>query len=262
MSQPLVTVVIPLHNHEAWVGEAIDSVVRQDYPNKRIIVIDDGSTDNSIAAVTRKLYKPQRININTPKQQIPALTGNVPNSDVQVLMVRSDKAQGPAAARNAGITLSLSDTDLFAFLDSDDMYSPGKLSKSVAIFQKDPDMVGVIYSDFDTINPDGLRLRQFKEPYSRERLLQECLVNCDSLISKRAIEQCGLFDQSLRTCEDYDLWLRISERFVMVHIPESLVVVRVGSHSSSSTVPNEIWQKCYARVFEKARERMNGQAAS
>ncbi len=76
------------------------------------------------------------------------------------------------------------------------------------------------------------------------------------MVSKAAIEQCGKFDESLRVCEDYDLWVRVTEKFIAVHIPEVLVIKRVGDHSSTAQVKNEIWQSCYRRVFDKTRERL------
>lgn len=251
-----VTAVIPVHNHCLWVNDAIDSVARQDYPDKRISVVDDGSTDSSFDSVVKRLYKPQGRQYENGVVQV---LGKLMHTDVLMMVSRLPKAGGPAAARNFGINVGWEDTDVFALLDSDDMYEPGKISKSMEVFKDAPDQVGVVYSDFDTLNPDGLRLRQWKEPFSRERLVRECLVNCDSLVSKKALEACGLFDETLRVCEDYDLWLRISERFVLVHIPESLVQIRVGPHSSSSSVAKPLWEENYRRVMMKAQARANGQ---
>lgn len=247
---PMVTVVIPCHNHAKWVGEAIESVANQDYPRKQIVVVDDGSTDDSANVVLRRLYKPTKNKDNV-------YFGKLLSHDTRVMMTRFDPAMGPAGARNQGIRLAWDYTDLFSFLDADDVYLPTKLSKSVNRWLEDREKIGVVYSDYDTLSiTSGMRLRQFKEPFSRARLVKECVINCDSLVSKIALGACGVFDDSLRVCEDYDLWMRISERFVCIHIPEPLVLIRVGEHSSSSTVPSETWKKCYARVFNKAKQRM------
>lgn len=246
-----VTAVIPCYNHAKWVNEAIDSVASQDYPHKQIIVVDDGSTDNSHLAVLNRLYRPRG-----PKEQgSPWIaTGQLTHSKVEVTILRFTEAKGPSRARNAGIDHGWAETDIFAFLDSDDLYEPGKISKSIAVIKDDPTFIGAVYSDFDTFNSE-IRIRQHKPSFSRQRLLRECIVNCDSLVTKRAIEVCGAFDETIRVCEDYDMWLRISEKFIITHIPESLVRVRVGSHSASSTISKENWQKNYQKVFDKLRAR-------
>jgi glycosyltransferase involved in cell wall biosynthesis len=251
---PLVTVVIPLHNHERWVSGAVLSAAAQDYPNKRVVVVNDGSTDGSHEAVLRLLEGASE----PPAQKEPWVAkGLVRNTDVELLYCRFAQANGPSFARNWGVQCA-GDSELFAFLDSDDLYEQGKLTRSVEKYLESPETVGVVYSDYDTLTDDGLRFRQYKEPYSRRRLLRECIVNCDSVVSRRALEECGGFDPALRVCEDYDLWIRISEKFVMAHVPESLVVVRVGRHSSSATVPREVWEDCWRKAVLPARAKAHG----
>lgn len=251
---PTVTVVIPCHNHCGWINDAIDSVARQDYDAKRVIVVDDGSTDGSTKAVVDRLYRPKA----PEKQGEPwvALGQVHTHGKMDLFIHRFPQARGPAFARNWGIKNGWEGTDIFGFLDSDDLYEPGKLTKSVAKFLQAPDHIGAVYSDFDTLRPDGLRLRQYKEPFDKLRLTRECLVNCDSLVSKKALETVGLFDEDLRVCEDFDLWLRVADQYVLAHIAESLVTVRVGEHSSSATIPSERWQRDYARVMQKMQERL------
>ncbi len=246
-----VTAVIPVHNHAGWCMDAVRSVAEQDHRPLRIVVVDDGSTDGSAEVVLGALS-----NVRCPEVQgePKVWMGMLAEHGVSVMVQSFAQARGPAFARNWGVRVSRDGTDYFAFLDSDDYYHPGKISLSVRKFLDD-ERVAVVYSDYDTLRPDGLRLRQYKEPFSRRRLLQECLVNCDSLISAAAIDAVGGMDESLRVCEDYDWWLRISERFLAVHVPESLLTIRVGSHSSSSTVRSETWKACYGRVFEKLKER-------
>lgn len=256
MSQPLVTAVIPLHNHRDWVRDAVQSVATQDYPRKRIVVVDDGSTDRGHHVVLDGLTDP-KIRLAEHRDDRQFVTGTWADTGVETYVLRFPEAHGPAFARNRGMELLPCETgdDLFAFLDSDDVYEPGKIAKSVAEFARYPGRVGVVYSDYDTLRPDGLRLRQFKEPFTRERMLVECLPNCDSLISARAVAEVDGFDEDLRVCEDLDFWLRVSEKYLVSHLPESLVTIRVGQHSSTSTVRSEVWQACYRKVMEKARQR-------
>ncbi len=254
MSQPLVTVVIPCHNHARWVNEAIGSVLAQDYPSKQIVVVDDGSTDGSSAAIKFTLESPSG---PTRIEEPDVFWGTRRGNPTPIMVCTFSQARGPSFARNYGIRAGGEGSPLFAFLDSDDLYLPGKLSRSVAKWQESPQHIGGVYSDYETFNADtGARVREYKEPFSRERLVRECVANMDSLVSKAALDACGVFDETMRTCEDYDLWMRVSEKFILVHIPEALVAIRVGDHSSSTTVPNEVWQANWQKVMRKAQARM------
>ncbi len=264
---PMVTCIIPCHNHERWVTGAIESVAIQDYPNKQVCVIDDGSRDfsRSIILELMKDVKKQSVQnfsfslnsskINNYKENENLFFGKVPNTNIDIMLEVWDDAKGPSFARNRGIALSRDFTDLYAFLDSDDIYEQGKLTKSVQIWMTAPDIIGGVYSDYDTVNSEGIRHREYKIPYSRESLLRDCIINCDSLVSKAAIDAVGGFDETLRVCEDYDLWMRVSEKFILAHIPESLVTIRIGEHSSTDTVAKATWDGCYQRVFQKMMER-------
>jgi glycosyltransferase involved in cell wall biosynthesis len=256
MNEPMVTCVIPCHNHRHWVWGAVESCLQQTYQRKRVVVVDDGSTDESMSEVVAHLENPRQGVSNALKGAPYFVRGTA--DGIEVVVVRYGEAYGPSFARNRGIEAFAESSDLFAFLDSDDLYMPRKLELSVKKIISAPEHVGAVYSDFETVNPDGLVLRQFKEPFSRERLLVECLVNCDSVVSKAAIAACGGFDEEMRCCEDYDLWVRISEKYLIMHIPEALVTIRVGPHSSSATVPTDIWQRNWQRVMLKARARAGG----
>lgn len=244
--------VIPCHNHEKWINDAINSLLEQTYPLSGIVVVDDGSQDQSFSVVEKRLDGIQR------KSQDGVEYSHGTINKMQVLLVKLPKAYGPAFARNAGIQVCWNKANYFALLDSDDFYSAAKVEKSLEVFEKDSESIGVVYSDYYTFNEElNQSWYQHKEPFSRFRLLQECIVNCDSVINKKAFEKVGLFDPQLRTCEDMDLWLRISEHFVLCHIAEPLVAIKVGSHSSTSTVSKEDWNRNYRRMQEKLIERMN-----
>lgn len=249
---PIVTVVIPCHNHQRWIGAAIRSVVNQDYPNgnMRIMVVDDGSDDVSFECAYGTLETKSKI-IEHPDGVL-QVCGSI--NDITVIALKRPKAGGPSVARNLGMTVGMDGTDIFAFLDSDDMYQPRKIAESIKKFLVS-EKIGAVYSDYDTVRECGLRIREFKEPFSRDRMLRECIVNCNSLVLKDAVVKCGMFDEEMRVCEDYDFWMRISEQYVISHIAESLVDIRVGDHSSSASVKPEIWQQNWRRVMEKAQQR-------
>lgn len=251
MDYPKVTIIVPCHNHEKWIEGALDSIANQDYPNFQIVVVENGSNDRSPRKISSLVSKLQK---TTNEFSI----GKYKDYDIDIAFSCINEAKGPSWARNQGIRFSHPFTDLFAFLDSDDIYEQGKLSKSVALWMKYPRQVGVVYSDYDTLGEDGVRIREFKEPFNRIRLTQDCIINCDSLVSKAAFDTHGLFDETLRVCEDYDMWMRITDTFLAMHIPESLVTIRTGSHSSTSLVKEKTWNECRYKVFEKAHKRFGG----
>lgn len=247
------TVIIPNHNYAQWLPSAINSVLDQNYPNLNICVIDDGSWDNSLqAAFTHLNVEHQYSNIF--EGQIEDKFGNIINT----YLIRNKEAYGPSYARNAGIRYLWNKTDVFAFLDSDDYYHKNKLTESMKKIAEH-DEIGIVYSDFSTIHQDGTMFFQPRPPFDRQVLVGECIINPNSLVRKSALETCGMFDEQLRTCEDYDLWLRITESFMAVHIPENLVTMRIHSNNSSNTVSKENWQRNYSYVMQKLMQRNGGQ---
>jgi glycosyltransferase involved in cell wall biosynthesis len=246
-----VSVVIANHGHERWIRDAIVSVAHQDYPDKRVVVVDDGSPDNSVSVIANWLKNTRP----GGRDGVEWLDGTVPGTDCPCRLIACTPARGPAAARNLGVSTVLDESDALMFLDADDQYLPGKIAKSVEAFSRDPVNVGGVYSDYDTLDPaTGRVIRNFKASYGRNLLHAECVVNMASLVGKEAWVETGGFDPALRVKEDYDLWLRMSRRKVIVHIPESLVLLRVGGHSSTATVPHEVHVACMNRVAEKVRE--------
>ena len=246
--------MIPNHNYVHYVESAIDSVVQQDYPAKQVVVVDDASTDGSWQAILRYIDK-------VDEGLVPAKEGNMKVlcsivKGVPIYAMRFRKGRGPSAARNAGMKISMHNTHVFGFLDSDDEYLPGKISKSMAVFLQDPVRIGAVYSDYNTIHTKkNITIREFKEPFDRARLHQECIVNNNTLVSKQAIKECGMYDEALRTCEDYDLWLRVSDKFMIMHIPEALVNIKVTGMGASFSVKQEDWVKNMQYVMQKARMR-------
>lgn len=249
-SIPRVAVILPCFNQASWVQDAIESVAKQDdYVSKDIYLVDDASTDGSLDKVRNMLVEYRDSGWGV------VLDTNC-RINIQSLAINS----GPSAARNAGLSMAAIDplSSAYMFLDCDDYYLPTKIGKSVGQWLASPETIGMVYSDYEIERPDGHRQRSWSEPYSRQRLVQENIINPLSLVSRLAIEQCGTFDETLRTCEDYDLWLRISERFNIAHIPEVLAIKRVGPHDSTSTVSSERWRHDYATVKTKMMDRAKG----
>jgi glycosyltransferase involved in cell wall biosynthesis len=206
--RPLVSIIVPSFNTAAYVAEAIESVLSQDYPNKELIVVDDGSTDGTVDVIR--------------------------GYGDQVRLLQTDRG-GPAAARNAGIAVARG--EYIAFNDSDDVWLPGRLSVQVADLEAHPD-VGVNYVDIiwwfrdedgefripDLPHPPlaeaGKPLARFDPKHSGwiyHHLLFDSVMSTITVLLRRSlIDEIGSFDESLKRGEDYDMWLRAS-RVTQVH---------------------------------------------
>lgn len=241
-----ITVLIANHNYGKWLEKAVESVENQDYPEKAICVIDDGSTDNS-RSILEKLCP---LGGNIPNG-FEGLTKN--NTYIHCLFITGPK--GPSYARNLGIKHTWVDTDIWAVLDADDEMYPTKLSKFNKKFD-DPN-IGIVYGDYDTYGDDGVLIRNYKEPYSKLRLHQECIIHSGSAFSKEAVTRIGIkhgdpvFDESMRTAEDWDLWLRLSKSSMAYHIPESLTKVRIHNNNATNSVQQAVWQENWNKIRER-----------
>jgi len=250
-----VTILIANYNDEEYIDIAIESAINQDYPGKlNICIVDDGSTDESWDIISSYFDEKEGTILNKRN------SGRFGNTNLIAIKIENS---GPSNARNVGIEHTLEDTDIYAILDSDDEMYESKISTCIGPFVMSEGLVGVVYADYDTVHVDsGKIIREFKEPYNRKRLVRECIVHSGSLISKEALElvkeDTGFYDVTMRTCEDYDLWMRISEKYLISHVPVALTKVRVTGENSSNIVAQETWQKNWMRVMEKMQARLNG----
>ena len=187
--RPLVSVVVPTYNYGRFLPEALESVLAQDYPRMEIVVVDDGSTDETRAIVA-------------------------PFVDRGVIYVWQEN-KGRGQARNAGIAASTG--PLLAFLDADDVWLPGKLSLQVDHLERTPElaMVSGAYFDCDEENrPRRLVQPPDVEGYMLERLLVKNIVGNPTkvLIRRRCLDAVGGFSE-LPVSQDWDTYLRIASRF-------------------------------------------------
>ncbi len=238
--KPVVTVIMPCHNHSKMVGEAIDSVISQDYRPINIAVIDDGSTDNPYDAIKERIEKSKT------------------DIGLNILYIKNPEPTGPSAARNKGIQQTWNESDVFMMLDADDLYLPGKIEKSVEKFLEYPEYIGIVYTDaiIENINT-GSKVHEFRRYFDRQELEKECIISNTPLVSKKALQDCGGYDEGMRTCEDWDLWLRITENFIAIHIPETLHVYHVTGKNSSDIVSQEVWRENWAKISQRIAERKN-----
>jgi glycosyltransferase involved in cell wall biosynthesis len=207
---PAVSVIIPTYNRCAMVREAIDSVLANRGVEFELIVVDDGSTDN---------------------------TRNLARSDARFIYERTEN-NGVAAARNRGVELARA--PLVAFLDSDDLWMPQKLVRHVAFTREHP------HCDISQTNEIWIRDGRRVNPGLRHRKragdifidsLQTCLVSPSAVMIRMDVFRAvGGFDESMIAAEDYDLWLRILVDHEVGLLDEPLVTRRSGHRDQLSAV--------------------------
>jgi len=207
-----VSVIIPTYNRGWIISEAIESVLAQTFDAYELIVVDDGSNDNTADI----LYKYGR----------------------KIRIIRQTN-QGVSAARNRGILSSTG--EFIALLDSDDLWLPKKLDRQVAFFRNNPD--AMICQTQEIWIRNGKRInprKHHKKPSGMifQPSLSLCLVSPSAVMFKRDLpDMVGLFDEGLPACEDYDLWLRVSLNFPVYLIDEALTVKRGGHGDQLSQNP-------------------------
>ncbi len=209
-----VSVIIPTYNRARMLQKAVDSVLNQAFKDFELIVIDDGSTDETLKIL--KDYQDRLKSVTIPHG-------------------------GVSAARNRGIEEA--GGDFIAFLDSDDYWLPEKLAVQTDFFRRNPE-ARICQTD-ETWYRHGKRVNPGKRHQKSSgdifyQSLRLCLVSPSTVMIRRDLfNDVGLFDESLPACEDYDLWLRISARFPVYLIGQSLTV-KTGGHSDqlSRTVPS------------------------
>jgi glycosyltransferase involved in cell wall biosynthesis len=221
---PLVSVIIPAYNSESYIAETIDSILRQDYPALEIWVVDDGSVDNTQAIV--RSY----------------------GDKVQLL---TQQNQGSAAARNLGVLHAQG--KYIAFLDADDVWRKDKISLQVDALRKSgykmayssfirwhPDAQGRYAppdSLFDTPHHPDITSARIVTGWVYADLLLDCMVWTSSvMVEKTEIVKAGLFDETLRKGQDYDLWLRLSQQIEMLGLTQPTALYRIHPDNITSAV--------------------------
>jgi glycosyltransferase involved in cell wall biosynthesis len=248
MGDPLVSTVITAYNSAAFLPETLNSVFRQSYRNYEVIVVDDGSTDD-----TEKALAPYKDRIS----------------------YRYQKNRGPSAARNAGIAAARG--DYIAFLDGDDLWTPDKLRLQVDFMEQNPP-IGLLFSDMEEFD-DGTTLcgsllerSLFRSELiasgrvadaARKLLVEDFIPTSTVLIRKECLAQTALFDENLYFAEDRELWLRFTALFPIAVLP--VVVGRKRVHGANLTKKSAeqtlrarigIWEKTRRSRPERATDQL------
>ncbi len=203
----MLSVIIPTYNRALLLGRALASVFAQTLPCDEIIVVDDGSQDDTPALL-------EQMRARSPMSR---------PSPMPLTVIRQDN-QGASAARNAGIERSRG--ELLAFLDADDWWLPTKLAMQVAAMEEEPNTL--ISHTREIWYRHGQRVNQKKkhDPPGGAiffRSLAMCVVGMSTVMARRELfERYGMFDENLPCCEDYDLWLRVSRREPFLLVPQAL----------------------------------------
>lgn len=210
----MVSVIITTYNRKKFLFDAVISVLEQDYEEKEIIVVDDGSDDGSHEII----------------KDLPVNYVWKPNG-------------GISSARNLGI--SVSKGNFIAFLDVDDRWLKGKLKRQIEVMKE----TGYLISYTDEIwLKNGKRINQKKrhKKYSGwifDKCLPLCIISPSSVVIKREIfEKVGFFDESLPVCEDYDMWLRITSRYPVLFIDKPLII-KNGGHNDQLSKKFEVMDR-------------------
>jgi GT2 family glycosyltransferase len=208
MEAPNVSVIIPTYNRLNYLRQALDSVAAQTFAGFEVIVVDDGSTEDIAGGVAGHATRPRVIR---------------------------QPAEGPAAARNAG--LEAARAGVVAFLDSDDLWERTKLERSLQRLHAGP-ATNIVYGPMSPIDENGRPVPGRTKPchggHITEQLFRSSFVHVPTVVCRRdLLLRAGGFDRRLPVCEDYDLWLRLSVDETFALIEEPLAFRRLHPHRLS-----------------------------
>jgi glycosyltransferase involved in cell wall biosynthesis len=224
---PLISVIIPCFNAAFFLQEAIESVLNQNYPNLQLIVVNDGSTDNSLKIA--KQYEKDNV------------------------LIIDKLNTGVSDSRNQGAQIAKG--KYLAFLDADDVWKAEKLKESIEVFEEHN--VGLVHTYMEVINEESLptgEILKGKKGNLLESLLlwNGCNIPSPSsiLISKSAFDEVGGFDPSFSTAADQDFFFRLATKFNVGIVKKPLGQYRVHSNNMHSNI--ELMEKDHIGVYEKA----------
>jgi glycosyltransferase involved in cell wall biosynthesis len=215
-ASPLVTIVTPSFNSGRFLKQAIRSILEQDYPRIEYLVVDGGSTDETLAILESE------------------------NRRVRFI---SASDQGPADAVSRGFALTKG--GILAWLNADDYYLPGAVSAAVKSLEEDPD-AGAVYAEGQWVDESGNILGRYPtvRPYHPSMLSRECSICQPTCFFRRsAYEAVGGLDISLKTVFDYDLWIRMARSYRFISLPSYVAASRMHSENLSLSRRDLVFQE-------------------
>jgi glycosyltransferase involved in cell wall biosynthesis len=223
---PKVSVVIPAYNAMTYLPETVESVLQQTFTDFEVLIIDDGSSDHI-------------------KEWVAQLT------DPRIKLI-SQINQGLPNARNTGIVHALG--EYIAFLDADDLWKPTKLEKQVRCLDDNPS-IGLVHTWMVLVDeqsqPTGRVITSNAEGEVWKQLVERNVIACPSVMVRRdCFDAVGMFDSTLRSIEDWDMWIRIASRYPFAVINEPLAYYRQLANSMSKNC--QVMEQAFHLVIEKA----------
>jgi glycosyltransferase involved in cell wall biosynthesis len=220
------TAVIPVHNRESLIGQAIASAQQQTRPLDEIVVVDDASTDNT-----------------------PDMVDELAQNDKRVRLIRLPRNQGPSAARNYGIKAA--QCDWISFLDSDDLWMPEKHARQLEELSHRPKAIASFTGTRHRWTTGAQVDKYIKEVTLDGLRKHNCIGGPSNAIVKKAVLlQVGGFDSSVDGCEDWDLWLRLRRVGEFAIVPEPMVIYNYDVQDRVSHNKNTVLT-AHARMFSR-----------
>lgn len=208
---PMVSIITPTFNRAPFIEQAVNSVLAQTYPEFELIIVDDGSTDDTKARLE------------------PALE----DSRVKYFFQSN---QGQSVARNEA--LSHAKGEFICFLDSDNYWPKTKLEEQIDIFSENPD-VDIVYGDTITIDEHGNELsrknmKRYSGNIAKFMVRDNCVSMNTALARRKCFDELGGMNEKRRVADDYDLWLRFSAKYRYLYVPRFFAFYRVMENQISS----------------------------
>jgi glycosyltransferase involved in cell wall biosynthesis len=205
---PLVSVVIPTWERGRWLKRALDSVFAQTEHDFEVLVVDDGSSTDAAERVVKA------------------------RTDERVRYLRLPQHRGVSAARNAGVVAATG--KYVAFLDDDDEWLPQKLESQVRVLEASDATIGAVYTARLSVDQETGRVATIRFPKSFQPQAGNIITTSSLLVKRQCFENVGLFDENFKASGDYDMWIRISERFGFVYIDVPLIKYSIHADRLSS----------------------------
>lgn len=250
--EPLVSIIMPVHNGEKYLEEAVISIINQNYSNWELIIVNDFSTDSTASIISRYAKEDKRI---------------------RVITHRSQKYR--SGALNTGIRLARG--KFISFLDADDIYFPNKTAKQISFLAEHPE-ISLVYSDMEIFDASGKKELRHAIDFKKDpkQVLLEVseqeitpntsaftilaygndyrgIPSCSVLIRKKVFADIGL-DENLKTSQDYDLWFQIIGRgFKIARLPILAYRYRHHPEQITRTKNHQTNQGSYNRIIKKLK---------
>ena len=235
-----VSVIMATYNGQRVINESIKSILAQTHEDLELIVVDDGSIDNTVALV--RAY-----------------------SDDRLSLLKQKNSGSPSAPRNLGIRAAKG--EFIAFCDQDDVWYPEKLAKQLTAYEdaKHLSEIGIIFSSADLIDENGKKVDESMVKFEgyllsaeahKQMLFGDYIIACSAMVPKRVLDEAGALDESLVGVDDYDLWLRITGKYGVLAVSEKLCAWRQtkGSLSQDKAKQYARTEQIFAKLGDKSED--------